>query len=314
MKKFEEYLSETLAAEIKSEPSSNASKEARRLGLIYMGFGRYADNKGQIAYIVDNDRLVPFKRQEEVQKMYSKTVTPTTAQPKAVKGQPQKPDKTKIAKDEANFYSSVLNRRTKEDAVILKQKDKESTAVAKELSKYYTPNNFDEQELNAIAAYSNGDYESINRYLYKGHDDNVTPEQDEYINNIIQSIDSAFEGTQAPFPYTIYAGLSQRYSPKSFQLGGEYMFRGYTSASLNYGVAIGGLDGGNVLLQIEVSKGQKALYTDSLVGTQDMETLLPRGSKIQVISGPHALDDSIVSDNPQSNPYTIFHCMLAQDL
>lgn len=306
MKKFEEYLSETLATEIKSEPKSNASREARRLGLIYMGFGRYANSKGQIAYIVDNDRLIPFKRQEEVQSMYSKAVSPTA--------QTSKPDSKNTAKDEANFYSSVLNRRSKQDAAILQQKDKEAVATAKELSKYYTPNNFDEQELNAIASYSNGDYEAINRYLYKGHDNGITPEQDEYINSIIQSLDSALEETKVPFPYTVYAGLSQRYSPDSFQLGGKYMFRGYTSASLNYGVAINGLDGGNVLLQIEVSKGQKALFTDSLVGTQDLETLLPRGSKIQVVSGPHALDDSIISDNPQGNSYAIFHCILSQDL
>lgn len=310
MKKFEEYLSETLAAEIKSEPKSNASREARRLGLTYMGFGRYADNKGQIAYIVDNDRLIPFKRQEEVQKMYSKTVTPTV-QTKSSKGETQKPDN---AKAEANFYSSVLNRRSKQDAAILQQKDKEAVATAKELSKYYTPNNFDEQELNAIASYSNGDYEKVNRYLYKGHDDGISPEEDEYINGIVQSLDSAFEGTQAPFPYTVYAGLSQRYSPDSFQLGGKYMFRGYTSASLNYGTAISGMDEGNVLLQIEVNKGQKALFADSLIGTEDMETLLPRGSKIQVVSGPHALDDSVVSDNPQGNSYAIFHCILSQDL
>ncbi len=305
MMKFGNFISESLAAEVKSEPSSNASKQARQLGLTYMGFGRYADNKGQIAYIVDNDRLVPFKRREDVQSMYAKTVTAAA---------PQKSDKTK----EAEFYNSALNRRDKEDSKILKTKDREVLAVNKELSKYYSPDMFDENEYNAIAAYASSTDDTalaVNRYLYKGHDQGIDDASAAYIEDIVNNLDSAFEETQAPFPYSVYTGLSGRYNPDKIAQEGEYVFRGYVSASLNYGMALDESGENSVVLQIELSQGQRSIYLDSLgVNAGEMEVMLPRGSKVKVISGPHSLDDSLVRQNPKGNSIALFHCQLIEDL
>jgi hypothetical protein len=312
MMKFEDFISESLAGEIKSEPSSIAASQARKLGLTYMGFGRYADNKGQIAYIVDNDRLVPFKKREDVQSMYAKTVT-AGSQTKG-KQTPQKNDKNK----EAEFYNSALNRRDKEDTKILNTKNKEVLAVNKELSKYYSSGMFDENEYNAIAEYAssmNDTASMVNRYLYKGHDQGIDSNAASYIEDLVNNLDSAFEETKAPFPYTVYTGLSGRYNPQKIKQEGDYVFRGYVSASLNYGMALDESGENSVILQIELSKGQRSIYLDSLgVNAGEMEVILPRGSKVKVISGPHSLDDSLLSQNTQGNSIALFHCQLIEEL
>lgn len=310
MKKYEEFIAESLAAEVKSEPKSNAAKEARRLGLTYVGFGRYADNKGQVAYLVDKDRLVPFKGREEVQNMQSKV---------AVSGQ-QNPVKNVAAKKEVNFYNGVLNKRENEDIKIINQKNQEAQALNDALYSFYNPNIFSADEQDAIANYTGDGYEYINSYLYKGHEEGTTADQDAYINNQIAALDSAFEETEAPFAYTVYSGLSPRYSPEKLKAGGEYIFRGYVSTSISFQTAIDGFaetdwNDKPVVLQIEVAKGQKSIYVDSISDNAgEGETLLPRGSKVKIISGPHLIDDSVVSANPTGTQIHLFHCELIEDI
>jgi hypothetical protein len=310
MKKYEEFITESLAAEVKSEPKSNAAKEARRLGLTYVGFGRYADNKGQVAYLVDNDKLVPFKGREEVQNMQSKV---------AISGQ-QNPVKSVAAKKEANFYNSILNKREKEDIRIINQKNKEIQVLNNSLYSFYNPNMFSEEELDAIANYTADGYEYINSYLYKGHEEGTSADQDEFINNQIAELDSAFEETEAPFAYTVYSGLSTRYSPEKLKADGEYIFRGYVSTSISFETAIDGFaetdwNDTPVVLQIEIAKGQKSIYVDPMSENAGKgETLLPRGSKVKIISGPHLIDDSVVSANPSGTQIHLFHCQLIEDI
>lgn len=319
MMKFGEYLSENLAAEVKTEPKSAAAKEARRLGLTYMGFGRYANSKGQVAYIVDNDRLIPFKGREEVQSMYSKSAVPS--QGFATFGAPKKEDKTKKKSDEVSFYASSLNKREKEDVKIAKQKNKEALALNKDLYNYYNANIFDQNELSAIGFYTSDGYENINRYLYKGADVDMSDDEIGQLEDFITNLDSAFESTEAPYNFSVYTGLSSRYDPDKFKVGEEYLFRGYISASLDHNVAIsqfstdsfGDLSEKPIVLQIEISKGQRAIYTDAIsTNPGEMETLLPRGSKIKVMSGPHIMDASTVSTGKGS--VYLFHCQLVEDL
>lgn len=327
MKKYGEYLEESLALQAKAEPKSAASKEARKMGLSYMGFGRYADRKGKLAYVVHDDRLVPYKSEEDVDNMHYKAYTAQQSEPltkkknisPTAKGQPAKPSKAELLKKDADFYNKVNSKRSKEDAKTLKDLYKDANAVDKELFKFYQRNMFDEAELQAIENYTGDGYAEINRYLYKGHDDGVSPEQDEIINRTIETLDSAFEETQTPFPYTVYSGLSSRYKADKFQLGGEYIFRGYVSTSLDFNTAIGGFaDVGDsdqpVVLQVELKKGQKAIYVDAVsVNQGERETLLPRGSKIKVISGPHVLDSMLFTDAYGTSTIALFHCTVVED-
>lgn len=327
MKKFEEYLEESLALQAKAEPKSAASKEARKMGLTYMGFGRYADRKGKLAYLVHDDRLVPYKSEQDVDDMHYKAYTTQQNEPvtkkksinPTAKGQPAQPSKAELLKKDADFYNNVNSKRSKEDAKILKDLYKDANAVDKELFKFYQSNMFDDTELQAIEEYTSNGYAAINRYLYKGHDDGVSAEQDENLNQTIETLDSAFEETQTPFSYTVYSGLSSRYSADKFQLGGEYIFRGYVSTSLSFNTAIGGFaDVGDsdqpVVLQVELKKGQKAIYLDAVsVNSGERETLLPRGSKIKIISGPHVLDSNLFTDAYGTSSIALFHCTVTED-
>jgi hypothetical protein len=305
MKKYGEYLEESLAAEIKSESKTIAAKQARQMGLTYVGFGRYADNKGRVAYTVDNDRLVPFKGREEVNKMYDKASMTAND------------EKYKEISSQANQFSKVTNKRIKEDGKILKQKEKDVVATAKSLSSFYKPDMFDDAEFQAIQDYTDNGFMEINRYLYKGHDDGVDINTADQMGRTIEALDSAFEETKAPFPFTVYSGLSGRYKAEKIKAGNEYVFRGYLSTSLSHDVAISGFTDSAepVVLQIEVAKNQKAIYVDSVSSIDgELETLLPRGSKVKIISGPHPLPLSVISGlDDDRGAIQLFHCKLIQD-
>jgi len=330
MLKYEDFLSESLAAEVKSEPKTAASKEAKKLGLKYMGFGRYADKKGRLAYVVHDDRLVPYKSSYDIEDMYRKvkfanlndSSAPTSKKPVAKKNLAanQKPDKVTQLNKEFDFHNKVFMNRQKQDDAILNQKNKDVDQLSKEISKFYKPNMFSNEEIDAIEEYTGEMFGPINRFLYKGHDDDTDPSDIEIIENYIEQLDSAFEDTQAPFAYTTYTGLSDRYRPEKIKVGGEYIFRGFVSTSISFNTAIQGFtESGNndtpVVLQVEISKGQKSIYVDSLSQYKgEKETLLPRGSKIKVISGPHLMDDSLFVEDPQGIQIHLFHCQLVEDL
>lgn len=306
MKKFGEYLEESLAAEVKSEPKTMAAKQARKMGLIYVGFGRYADNKGRVAYTVDNDRLVPFKGMSDISKMYDKAENINDD------------GKYKEAIKQVDQLVKQSDKRSREDQKILKQKDKDVVKVAKRLGSFYRPEMFDDAELEAIESYTGDAFADINRYLYKGHDEGVDANMADAIGRMVDALDSAFDETQAPFPFTVYSGLSGRYKAEKIKPGQEYIFRGYLSTSLSHDVAISGFTDSAepVVLQIEVSKGQKAIYADNLSSVDgELETILPRGSKVKVISGPHPLPWGIINgDNEDQSAIQLFHCTLVQDL
>lgn len=310
MKNFNDFLEESLVLQAKSEPKSAAASEARKMGLTYMGFGRYADRKGKLAYTVHNDRLVPYKSEDDIDDMYYKSYASGS----------KVSDKTETIRKEADFHQKVSIKRGTEDRKIIKQLSADMKAVDKQLFKFYKPGLFDSNEIDAIRNYTANGYQAINRYLYKGHDDNATAEDDAYLANMINSLDSAFEETQAPFAYTVYSGLSSRYSADKFQVGGEYIFRGYVSTSLDFGTAIGifsdvGETEQSIVLQIEIAKGQKSIYLDAISDNSgENETLLPRGSKIKVVSGPHVMDAALFTDAYDTKTIALFHCTLVQDV
>lgn len=307
MKKFGEYLEESLAAEVKTEPKTMAAKQARKMGLTYMGFGRYADSKGQVAYTVINDRLVPYKSEEHIEKLYDKA------------DMTNNDEKANEYFKQANELGKTRKIRAKEDKSILSAKSKDVIATAKQLSSFYKPEMFDDAELAAIEDYTGDAYIDINRYLYKGHDEGVDVNRADAIGQTIDALDSAFEGTETPFPFTVYSGLSGRYRAEKIASGNEYIFRGYISTSLSHDVAVSSFTDSkeSVVLQIEVNKGQKAIYVDSVSATDgELETLLPRGSKIKVISGPHALPTEVVGfgyTGEAESKVSLFHCKLVQD-
>lgn len=322
MKKFEEFIAESLAAEIKSEPKTAASRQAKQLGLTYAGFGRYADRKGNIAYLVHDDKLVPYKRRDDLSSMYSKTFDmPDTPKPlTAKKGMSAKgPDKKQLAQQTAKFYHTALKKRESADMETLRQKNKEAAKYKESLYNFYTRKNFSEEEQDALEWYTGDGYEYINKYLYKGHDEGASYQDDMTVKKAIKNLDSAFEDMEAPFKYSVYTGLSTRYKSDKFKPGSEYIFRGYVSTSLDYETAIDGfsqigINDKAVILQVEIKKGQKSIFVDGLsANSGEGETLLPRGSRIKVISGPHPVENSLVSLHNDEGYIHLFHCEIIED-
>jgi hypothetical protein len=272
-----------------------------------MGFGRYADSKGQVAYTVIKDKLVPYKRDEHIEKLYDKADMTNNV------------EKANEYFKQADELYKTKKIRAKEDKNVLSAKSKEVIAVAKQLSSLYRPEMFDDAELQAIQDYTGDSFIDINRYLYKGHDEGVDANRADVIGQTIDALDSAFEETEAPFPFTVYSGLSGRYRAEKIVPGNEYIFRGYISTSLSHDVAISSFTDSkeSVVLQIEVGKGQKAIYVDSVSSIDgELETLLPRGSKVKIISGPHPLPTEVVGfgyTGEAESKVNLFHCKLVQD-
>lgn len=300
MKKFGEFINESLADQVKVEPKSKASAQAQKMGLTYAGFGRYMDAQGKIAYVVQNGKLLPFKAIQDVQSTYSKAQTAN-------------PEKQKDIQAQADAESAVLQKRQKKDADIMAQQQNDIGLVNQQLVSAVTQ--LDDTQIGAIKAYTTDMHDAVNRYLYKGYDDGTDVGAGQSIADTINTLDTALDQSAAPMPYSTYTCLSNRYDPNKIAAGSQYLFRSYLSSSLEPTVALSGYDanGPKVLLQIDVQQGQKALYLEPYAQQPgDMETLFPRGSVLQVVSGPHSLDGTILGLSDQS-PTSLFHCAIIEE-
>ena len=312
--KFSQFLNEGLTASMMTEPSSEAAKMAKTMSLTYVGFGRYADKTGAVKYIVKNDKLLPFKGQQEDSKTLQSiddNIAKTTAKTSvdSFKHFDQEKKKTiQAIRTDDNIKNSYQ-----------KQITKEVIALATQLSSFYQPTLFTPEEVDAIKAYTETDFISINRYLYKGFDPETQPDQANVVAQKIQNIDAAFEETGAPFDYTTYTGLSARYDFRKIKPGKDYIFRGYISTSLDHDIAIDQFSDLNqeagVVFEIDIEEGQKSIYVDNISdATGEMETILPRGTKLRVVSGPHMVDSTITqTSDGVSSQVALFKCSIIEE-
>lgn len=312
MKNFDEFLTENLVGHVKSEPKSKAARQAKKLGLKYFGFGRYGDHEGKVSYVVHNDKLVPFSSGKELNKKLSKSFEDKDANTATLAAQ----------------SVSVVKARYKEDEKIIKQDQKKVEKIHRQLSNSLIP--LDPDEENTIAWYAMSGYQTINQYLYNGHPEGTRYSDAQNLEQHIQNLDNMFSKTGAPFDYSTYTGLSERYNPKDFVAGEDYTFRGFISTSLDYKLCVTDFTdkpkkkkSGRVVLQIEVRQGQPSLYLDPVVkdvtSKNEYETLLPRGSTVRVISGPHKISSEVFlgvdgqsQDSTDDNVF-VFHCELVED-
>jgi hypothetical protein len=333
-------LSESLTNLLKAEPKTAAAQEAKKLGLKYMGFGRYADKTGKLAYMVVKDKLVPYKKNDELQKMFTKADTeaererlkaatePPPKKPKEGEAAP-KPKKSahEFIRKEAQSISRAKSLRSKEDEREIAAKKKEIQQVDAELTSYYA-GMFSGDEEAAINTYTENGFEQINSYLTMGHAEGTDYYTGKQLEKLVKDLDSAFEETATPFKYTSYTALSSRYNPDSFEIGKDYQFKGYVSSSLDFDIAGGNIgmgeqktktakagSGKGVMLELEVPKGAKAIHLPALEGKEpEYETLLPRGSKIRVVSGPHVVPAGAVGKKTEdASELIVFKCKIVQD-
>lgn len=329
--KFTEFLGESLVGELTNPGDSKAAAEAKKLKLRYLGFARYADESGKLAYVVKNDRLVPFKGVgEKDRKTYAVSKKATEkSKIKASKDKVPKQAKTfgEMGNDgDAEYHHHIGGIK---DSIVSKvkkfkrQENKRANDLHKQLLNFYMPNLFSDDEIAAIAEYTDEGYVDINRYLYMGKS-GLTYMVPDQVQAYINKLDSAFEDTGAPFAYTVYTGLSSRYNPKKIRPGNDYIFRGFISTSLDIDICIsnfintGAQDG--IILEIDIEKGQKSIYIEGMTMNEtEKETLLPRGTKVRVVSGPFLIPDNLLSgysidtEDSDATNIVLFKCQIVEE-
>jgi hypothetical protein len=327
MKRYDDYLDESLAAEVKSEPRTAAAAEARKLGLTYGGFGRYMNRKGIVTHVVEKGKLVPFFKDDKIQDMLwkEKSKPKPESKPVSSKDKGKKPaSKPKDTGDVAMKAWTTLEKRRADDGRLRNKFEKDASKVNNALSQHFREyfNQLDQHYYDTLLSYTEDSYEPINRYLYKGHDEGANKTNDSRLIRQIELLDEIIDNAEAPFPYTTYSGLSERYKPENIRPGEKYIFRGYISSSLSPQVAIDSFTGSRdsknakrVVLQIDIQGGQKALHVDEMSSNSgELESILPRGSMVEIISGPHVMEDDMVTDRGEGESQIyLFHCTLIQE-
>jgi hypothetical protein len=288
-------IKEDLYDKIKKQDGSG---EAKKLGLSHVGFGQYKSSGGDVSHIAGKNKLLSI-------------------------GEPpkEKPAKPGEKKENPNQHQYDLASVQKEVERRQKALEKETEASFKknsgELSKFYQSNIFSPDELESILDYTS-DHEktkAVNRYLYRGFDQDEPPDFCNNIVNTISNIDSSFQDTGSPIDYPIYVGLSPRYDPAKIKSGNQYIFRGYTHGSMKHNNVqdMFMFTGGSALLEINIKKGQKSLFLDNLTGTKNGEVVLPRGTRIKIDKDPVSFDMINEAEMGDVGAVNVFKCSIIDE-
>jgi len=244
--------------------SSQASQEAKNLGLTYLGFGRYGKRASfgssfEVTHYVDNGRLEPWDRwsPEGYDGFYNKDQAGPELADQITKG------------TEENHYNE--------------QKKAQSLPQIDDITSY------------VFEQYQNDGYIDINESLWGRPNPELPESQKENVNKQIETMDKFFDSS----PHVVLDEDKIVYSGTAMNLenGGEYEFQGFLSSSSNLPIAETFVNTTSsmrdaVLIQFNLKKGQKAAYMDNVSGTQskgnpeEFEYILPRGTQFKITEGP----------------------------
>lgn len=236
----------------KAEPAATA-EDANKLGLSHVGFGRYHDPKtNQVTHIAQNDRLVPIK--------------------KAVKTNTYRQTSTD---DFANLA----------DVLAPEVEQTHSTLTAT-----YTPEKYDDAELDALYTFTESAYDAINEKLATLPLDitakDIAPNSpDDTLPSLISALDSIMKKSRTPQEFIVYADLGDSIDLSVLEAGRAFRFKGFRSTTLNMNnLFLEGVTKLNIL-QIKVKKNARGIYVADFSPTpEDQEFILPRGARIEVVT------------------------------
>jgi hypothetical protein len=324
MLNYKEFvLKENITEPVKKEPSSKAAKQARALGLQYVGFGRYENTKtGTITHIVVGDQLrsvgkkdkdpeIIYNHAKKALDDHTQNGNPKDKEFKKTREQlEQEHDKAKKGfedykeKSKNHIGNHLISKVDREAKQWLQKNQKEAKENDKALQIFYDKANYSKEELHGIKEYSDELFFDINKYLYanKGEVDfrqraktNKGSRQFEVMQAIAE-IDSAMEKSTAPYEFHAYSGLDDSYDISGLERGKQYIFTGYRSTSIDFEKA-GSRSAdqrdkkGAAVLQIKVPTGARGMYIGHLSSRKDeKEFLLPRNSKIKIVGKPRKLN------------------------
>lgn len=271
----------------KAEPASQAAQQAKKLGLSYVGFGRYVDPKNQqVTHIAQNDKLVPFNR----------AVKSNTFQ-------------TQNADDYGNF-----------NAIMLPQ----TQEMHQFLTQTYSPEKYDDRELDAIYYFTTTGYYDVNNRLASlpagvsaNKIERTTP--DDSMPEMIAALDSAMKKVRVPQDFVTYTKLSPDIDINNLQPGMSFKFKGYRDTSINLDSILSypsqkmGASGRNqiVILQLNVKKNSRGMYAaDFSPNADDCEFILPRSTKLEIVTGPLNLVGSDAISGDMNLEVLYFDCQV----
>lgn len=271
LKKFSNFVAEDLNMVLDQQPSK-AGEEAKKRHLTHVGFGRYEDKSGQVTHMVQDDKLVPFKK-------VVKTNTYKTG-----------------SADDIGTYSAMMAQPAAE--------------LGAALAKHYGVEHYGEDELTAVQNFTQTGYHDINTKLnglkpgiggYRlqpDFDGDPTPQ-------MVKLMDSAVSKRETPDNMWVYSKLGDDMASNMYNPGTQITFKGFRSTSIHPGVPINlpaGVNPGGrkqtSIFQIMVPKGSKGMYADHISATPgEHEFILPRASKIRILEGPN----KVMGTNPTVN-------------
>jgi hypothetical protein len=273
---------------VKQEPESKTNKKAKRMGLSYVGFNRYEDPKTQqVTHILQNDSLVPFN--------------------KAVKSNTFRTQNM----DDVGTYNQIMSQQVQQIHELL---------VAQ-----YSPEKYDDKELDAIYNFTSGAYADINSRLSTLPADvpanKIEPNSvDDPLPDFVVSMDSAVKKTRSPIDFLTYANLGSDVDLNTLGVGASFKFKGYRDTSINLGSVInpsitsqtsGGGRTQVAILQIQVKKNSRGIYaSDFSANAEDFEFILPRGAKIEIVNGPQKLVGSDAMTQNLNLEIVYYDCVL----
>jgi hypothetical protein len=263
------------------ESSSEAAVEAKRLGLVYVGFGRYEDPiTKQVTHIVQNERLVPFA--------------------KAIKTNDYKQNS---ADDLGKLAQALAPQKAALDGILTQE---------------YSPENFSNEELDVIKQFTDGGYQEINARLnalpanimttqiVPDYDGDVVPDQ-------IKMLDDAISRMKTPVDMNIYASVNENLE---LTPGSTIRFKGFRSGTIDPAIIMNsakqaGTTSKATILQIKVPEKSNGLYAENFsANPEEYEFILPRGSKVIVTDGPNKLIGSNAQLNVNRQEIYYFNCEL----
>jgi hypothetical protein len=249
---------------LRKDPTTQAAAQAKKMGLVYVGFGRYEDPKtNQITHVVLNDRLVPYKR--------------------------------------AAKTNQFKERGTNDMRVYTNSQAPLTQQIHEKLRKHYSPEKYKDEELDAIHTYTNLGYLDINERLSQVPSSvpasKIEPMHlDDPMPDVIKNLDSALNKSRSPINHMVYTTLSPDIDISAFKPGSAFSFRGYRDCSINMETVLPveaadpNVRQSVIVLQIEVKKNVKGMYiADYSAIPEDGEFLFPRGTKIEIVDGPNKI-------------------------
>lgn len=304
-------LIETNLLDLHDKPSRDAGGprlQAKKLGLSYIGFGRYGvkNKKGEfkVTHVVRNDQL--------------KAITQTKFDDKTGRFEhlpqdiPKKEFQAWRNKFQGKYEKSISGARSGDidnkydgdssgDVLVdtAKTAYKQTKKIRAEIltantKKYMSKKIHQDKKIQSVLRKFVETTDDINTHIHVG------PSQDRHTERMaswkIRSLDAIFKNDvfRSDHDYSSYTGTKTK-----LENGKTFKFKGFISTSMNPGAAQGqeldhekGETRKPTLIQIDIKKGQSVIDVNAAMpdntNAEDDEHILPRNTKLKIVDGPIA--------------------------